>query len=106
MREPLANQRHLFEIPDGVAFFNCANVAPQLRSVRKAGERALARNARPWEIASSDWFTDVERLRALFARLVGGDADGVALVPSTSYGLAVAALNLDARPGPRGPPIA
>jgi hypothetical protein len=44
MRE-LENQRHPFEIPDGVAFFNCANVAPQLRSVRKAGERALARNA-------------------------------------------------------------
>ena len=101
MSEALANQRHLFEIPDGVAFFNCANLAPQLRSVRKAGERALARNARPWEIASSDWFTDVERLRALFARLDGGDADGVALVPSTSYGLAVAALNLDARPGSR-----
>jgi len=101
MMELLANQRHLFEIPDGVAFFNCANLAPQLRSVRKAGERALARNARPWEIVSSDWFTDVERLRTLFARLVGGDADGVALVPSTSYGLAVAALNLDARPGSR-----
>jgi selenocysteine lyase/cysteine desulfurase len=101
MREPLANQRHLFEIPDGLAFFNCANVAPQLRSVRKAGERALARNARPWEIARSDWFTDVERLRSLFAQLIRADADGVAIVPSTSYGLAVAALNLDARPGSR-----
>ena len=54
MREPLENQRHPFEIPDGVAFFNCANVAPQLRSVRKAGQRALARNARPWEITSSE----------------------------------------------------
>jgi selenocysteine lyase/cysteine desulfurase len=101
VREPIANQRHLFEIPEGVAFFNCANVAPQLRSVRNAGERALARNARPWEIASSDWFTGVERLRSLAARLIGADAEGVALVPSTSYGLAVAALNLQAPPGSR-----
>lgn len=101
MTEPLANQRHLFEIPDGVAFFNCANVAPQLRSVRQAGERALAQSARPWEIKSADWFTDVERLRTLVARLIGADASGVAIVPSTSYGLAVAALNLDAPPGSR-----
>ncbi len=101
MTEPLANQRHLFELPEGVAFFNCANLAPQLRSVREAGERALARNARPWEIRSSDWFTDVERLRGLFARLIAADTEGVALVPSTSYGLAVAARNLGARPGSR-----
>jgi selenocysteine lyase/cysteine desulfurase len=66
--------------------------------VRKAGERALARGSRPWRIRSSDWFTDVERLRSLVARLIGGDEDGIALVPSTSYGLAVAARNLDARP--------
>jgi hypothetical protein len=98
MKEPLANQRHLFEIPDGVAFFNCANLAPQLRSVRKAGERALARNARPWETASSDWFTDVERLRTLFARLVGGDADGSRSLAVDQLRAAVAALNLDARP--------
>lgn len=101
MREPLENQRDLFEIPDGVAFFNCANMAPQLRSVREAGERALARGSRPWEIRSSDWFTDVERLRSLAARLMGADEGGIAIVPSTSYGLAVAALNLDARPGSR-----
>jgi selenocysteine lyase/cysteine desulfurase len=101
MTEPLANQRHLFEIPEGVAFFNCANLAPQLRSVREAGERALARSARPWEIQSSDWFTDVERLRSLVARLIGADEGGVALVPSTSYGLAVAASNLEVRRGAR-----
>jgi selenocysteine lyase/cysteine desulfurase len=101
MTQTLANQRHLFEIPDGIAFFNCANIAPQLRSVRDAGEQALARNAKPWEIASSDWFTGVERLRSLFARLIGANGQGVAIVPSTSYGLAVAASNLDAPPGSR-----
>ena len=101
MRGPLENQKSRFEIPDGIAFFNCANMAPQLRSVREAGERALARSSQPWQIRSSDWFTDVERLRSLVARLIGGDEDGVALVPSTSYGLAVAARNLDARPRSR-----
>jgi len=37
----------------------------------------------------------------LFARLVGGEADGVALVPSVSYGIAVAAANVPVREGQR-----
>ena len=65
---PLANQRHLFEIPDDVAYFNLASLAPQLRAVREAGEAALAQRAAPWRISSEDWFSDVERLRGLFAR--------------------------------------
>src|SRR5919109_494622 len=95
----LPNQRHLFEIPDDLAYFNCASLAPQLRSVRVAGEEALARRAAPWTIRADDWFVDVEELRALFARLIGADADGVALIPATSYGLAVAAHNLEASEG-------
>jgi selenocysteine lyase/cysteine desulfurase len=95
------SERRLFEIPDGVAYFNTANLAPQLRSVRAAAEAALDRRAAPWTIAASDWFTDAERLRGLFARVIDADAGGVALVPATSYGIAVAAANLNARPGER-----
>ncbi|UWZ40343.1 aminotransferase class V-fold PLP-dependent enzyme [Dactylosporangium roseum] len=69
-----------------------------LHAVREAGEAALLRRSRPWTIREPDWFTDVERLRSLFGRLVGTDAEGVALVPATSYGLAVAAANLPLGP--------
>jgi selenocysteine lyase/cysteine desulfurase len=100
-RPPLPNQRHLFEIPDDLVYFNCASQAPQLRSVRAAGEQALARRAAPWAIQADDWFAEVEELRALFARLIGTDRDGVALVPATSYGLAVAAQNVGASEGDR-----
>lgn len=98
---PLSNQRRLFEVPGDIAYFNTASQAPQLRSVRAAGEDAVARRAAPWTIAASDWFSEVEQLRALFARLVGGDAEGVALIPATSYGLAVAANNIEASEGDR-----
>jgi selenocysteine lyase/cysteine desulfurase len=40
-------------------------------------------------------------LRARFAQLLGADADGVALIPATSYGLAVAARNIEGAPGDR-----
>ena len=59
----LGEQRAAFDVPPEIAYFNTANLAPQLHAVRAAGEAALERRARPWTIAAEDWFTDVERLR-------------------------------------------
>lgn len=97
----LGGQRGVFAVPSEIAYFNTANLSPQLHVVRDAGQAALERRGRPWSIGSQDWFTDVERLRALFAGLIGADAAGVALVPATSYGFAVAARNLSLRAGDR-----
>ncbi|MBA3907757.1 MAG: aminotransferase class V-fold PLP-dependent enzyme [Pseudonocardiales bacterium] len=95
--------REGFAVPADVAYFNTANLAPLLDSVRAAGEMALERRAAPWTIAAEDWFSDVEALRAMVGSLFGEDddedGDGVALVPSTSYGFAVAARNLPLAPG-------
>jgi len=90
----LGSQRHLFEIPDDVTYLNCAYMSPQLRRAREIGEWSVTRKSRPWKITPDDFFEDVEAVRALFARLVGGDAEGVALVPSVSYGISVAAANV------------
>ena len=98
---PVGSQRHLFDVPDEVAYFNTANMSPLLRRVREAGEWGLASRARPWEVAADDWFADVERLRAAFVAVLGVSVDGVALVPATSYGLAVAARNVRAGSGDR-----
>ncbi|QSQ21280.1 aminotransferase class V-fold PLP-dependent enzyme [Pyxidicoccus parkwayensis] len=97
----LPSQRHLFEIPDGVTYLNCAYMSPQLRSVRAAGEAALGMKAQPWRLKSDDFFTHSEALRGLFARLVGTDVEGVALVPSASYGMGIAAANVRMREGQR-----
>jgi len=97
----LGSQRDLFEIPDDIVYLNCAYMSPQLRSAREVGERSVSRKSRPWEITPGDFFEDSEKARALFARLVGGDADGVAIVPSVSYGIAVAAANVPVREGQR-----
>jgi selenocysteine lyase/cysteine desulfurase len=95
----LGSQRHHFEVPDDVAYFNTANMSPLLHAVREAGESGLARRGAPWQVTAADWFSDVERLRDAYARILGTDQDGVALIPATSYGLAVAARNLSAGPG-------
>lgn len=95
----LSSQRDLFEIPDEIAYLNCAYMGPLPRPVREIGERAAGRKSRPWEISPADFFEDAEKARDLFARLVGGDADGVAIVPSVSYGMAVAAANVTVNAG-------
>ena len=97
----LQAQRELFDVPDEIAYFNTANLAPHLHAVRAAGEAALDRRGRPWTITPQDWFTDVEHLRGLFGRLVGSDAEGVALIPATSYGFTVAAQCANLTPGQR-----
>ncbi|MBB2947821.1 selenocysteine lyase/cysteine desulfurase [Actinoplanes lutulentus] len=103
------SQRDLFEVPDEIAYFNAASLSPVLHAVRAAGEAALRQRARPWEIGEDDWFAGAERLRSLAGRLFGSgkagnngeeqgtedsSAEGIALVPATSYGFAVAAANL------------
>ena len=95
----LPSQRDLFEIPEGVAYLNCAYMSPQLRSVREAGERALVRKSSPWEITPDDFFGEPDTARELFSRIVGGEPEGVAIVPSASYGLAVAAANIEVEEG-------
>jgi selenocysteine lyase/cysteine desulfurase len=90
----LPSQRALFDIPDDITYLNCANMSPQLQAVTDAGARAVRAKSSPWTYRATDWFDSAESLRALVGRLVNGDADGIALVPSTSYGLAVAAANV------------
>jgi len=97
--DTLPSQRHLFDLPEGVAYLNCAYFPPMPRPVREAGRRALEGASAPWNTVAADFFEPGERLRAAFARLIGGDADGVAFVPSVSYGVGVAARNLPVGPG-------
>ena len=65
---PLPSQRHLFDIPDDVAFLNCAYMSPLTRASVMACERGLRRKLHPWNIAPADFFTASEAVRGLFAQ--------------------------------------
>jgi len=91
---PLASQRHLFDIPDDVAFLNCAYISPLPKVSLIAGEGGLRRKARPWTIAPTDFFATSETVRRLFANLINADANDIAFAPSVSYGMSQAAHNI------------
>ena len=93
----IPSQRHLFDIPDGVAYFNCAYYSPQLNASRDrllAGARA---KSHPWERVVANFFEDAERLRRLASEIFGGDEAGYAIVPAASYGMSTAARAVEPR---------
>ena len=95
----ISSQRHLFDIPEDVAYFNCAYMSPMLRSAVEAGTRGMARKLRPWEITSDKFFSGADEFRATAGKLMGAPADRVAIIPSASYGIAAAARNVPVQPG-------
>lgn len=88
-------QRDLFEIPDDIAYLNCAYMSPQLRSVRDAGYEGVNRKSSPWQIGAEAFFDESELVRHLFAQVLGTQGKNIAIQPSVSYGIATAAANLD-----------
>jgi len=94
----LPDQSHLFDIPADVIYMNCGSVSPLPKSVQAAGVVGLNKKTTPWKLSTEDWFGRAEILRGLFAEIIGGEKDNVALIPAASYGIAVAANNIRLSP--------
>jgi selenocysteine lyase/cysteine desulfurase len=90
----LPNQRSLFDIPEDVAYLNCAYMSPLLRSAIDAGIGGIRSKGQPWTITPTDFFSDVEIVRGLAGTIIGCDANDISLVPAASYGIATAMQNL------------
>ncbi|MEO1038552.1 MAG: aminotransferase class V-fold PLP-dependent enzyme [Pseudomonadota bacterium] len=100
MTPDLENARGLFDIPRETAYLNAAQMGPLPTVARIAGETAYGRKARPWlRTVQEDFFDTPEALRGLGAGLFGATPDDVAIIPAVSYGLAVAARNIQLQPG-------
>lgn len=96
----LTCQKSSFSLPGDEHYLNCAYMSPISVAVETAGMTGLARKRVPSRIATSDFFTESDRARALFARLVNApDPTRIAIIPAASYGLAIAARNLPANAG-------
>ena len=94
-------QRHLFDMPNDVAFFNCAALAPILKSSHDAGVVGVARKVQPWRVGAAERIGEPDRARSLFAGLIGASPEDIAIIPATSYGIATAAANLPVKAGQR-----
>jgi len=84
-------QRHLFDIPREVAYFNAASMGPLPRATVEAARLAAARKSQPWKIDAVFATEQIERTRRAAARLIHADPDDIAHIPSISYAIATAA---------------
>ncbi|GAC1653776.1 MAG: aminotransferase class V-fold PLP-dependent enzyme [Gemmatimonadaceae bacterium] len=93
-------QRASFSLPAELHYLNCAYMSPLPRVVEAAGADGLARKRIPSSITPQDFFSEADRARTLFARLVNvSSPHRVAIVPAASYAIASAARNLTPQRG-------
>ncbi|MCM2474513.1 aminotransferase class V-fold PLP-dependent enzyme [Rhizobium sp. CG5] len=90
----LTCQKHLFSIPDDVTYLDVAYMSPIPKSAVEAGIKGVQVKAAPWEMTINSYYDDVEKARALAASFIGAQTDDIAIVPATSYGIALAAGNV------------
>jgi selenocysteine lyase/cysteine desulfurase len=95
MSESMTCQREAFDLPAELHYVNCAYMGPLPSVALGAGVRALELKSVPTTIVPSDFFERSDRVRALFAGLIGVDEPTrIAIHPGASYGIATAAKNL------------
>jgi selenocysteine lyase/cysteine desulfurase len=84
---------------DPAIFLNAASVGPMPRSAVEVAAEWSAMRAQPHTLPFDRMQGAAATARAQFAQLVGADADEIALMPNTTYGLNLAARALPMRPG-------
>lgn len=89
------SQRHLFDVPKEIAYFNCAYNSPQLNESRVRLHDGVESKSHPWERASESFFEDAEKIRQLSSAIFDGDSEGFAVIPAASYGLSTAARAIE-----------
>ena len=95
VRGALACQRDVFRLPDDVHYLNCAYFGPLPKATEEAGIAGVRQKRAPMLVHSGDFFTQSDQARRSFARLVGcPDPNRIAILPSASYGVAIAARNI------------
>jgi cysteine desulfurase / selenocysteine lyase len=92
-------EQGFFDLDQDVVWVAHCAVGPLPRAAAAAAAAMLAGRTRPWAADEGTWLELPARVRVAAARLVGGAADDISLVGSTSAGLAAIAQTIDWREG-------
>ena len=73
----LTCQRHMFSLPKGLHYLNCASQSPLPNTVAQAAHEAIARKINPSLASDAESFAPVEALREIVGRVVNASAERV-----------------------------
>ncbi|MCU0616589.1 MAG: aminotransferase class V-fold PLP-dependent enzyme [Gemmatimonadaceae bacterium] len=100
MSERLPLRAHFPWMDTGdVVYLNAASTGPHPERAVAKGAEWLALRAQPQRITIPHMVNAAQHAREHFAAMIGADADEIALMPNTTYGLNLAARGLPLRPG-------
>lgn len=94
----MKNVKDLFDIPEDVTYLNAAYMGPLLKSSTHIAQQCIQKKAQPWNFTTEDFFQPIEKARLLIGQLINSEAENIAIIPSASYGIALAAKNLENLP--------
>jgi selenocysteine lyase/cysteine desulfurase len=92
-------QKHLFRLPEGIHYLNCAYMSPLLKAVEERGIEGIQLKRNPVAIKPVDFFTGAVGVRQKFARMVQCEPVQVAVMPSVSYGMNSVIRNIPCQKG-------
>lgn len=83
---------------ENVTYLNAAGQSPMPRAAARALEAATEWNKLPHQLSDQLYFELPDRVRALVARLIGGQPEEVAITTGATCGLAAVAMGIDWKP--------
>ena len=92
-------QKELFDIPDGITYLNAAYMGPITKEAANIGKQAVENKLNPWSITINDFFDTPNKIYDLSSKLIHAEPSDMAIVPSVSYGIAIAAKNITVAKG-------
>lgn len=95
----LSCQKELFSLNEGIHYLNCAYKAPLLKSAEAIAHEALIEQRTPSNLKPIHYFEDAETVRGLFAKIVNTSAQGIAILPATTYGFSSVLNNVEGKTG-------
>lgn len=92
-------QKHLFSLKKDVHYLNCAYKAPLLKIAEQAAKNALIKDRNPFNLKADDFFSDVNKVKIEFGKLINSPKENIALIPSSSYGFSSVLNNVKSTSG-------
>ncbi|MCE7733704.1 MAG: aminotransferase class V-fold PLP-dependent enzyme [Candidatus Heimdallarchaeota archaeon] len=91
--------RNAFNDFGDIVFLNASHKGPLPKVSQKAIQQAIELQSEPWNLIDHMWFDIPDMSRDLIAKIIGAEADEIAITTSTSYGINIIAQGIDWQQG-------
>ena len=87
-------QKKLFSINNNIHYFNCAYMAPILKSAELASIKAIEKQRNPINFKPNNFFDQSQEIRIEYSKIINSKPNEIAIMPSTSYGFSSVLNNI------------